>query len=333
MDLEADLEGIAGLLRSHVEIRNRSWMKIVHPTCFIGSEAVDFLVMQGLVDTRDEAVQMCNKMLSKKLIRHVSDGQAFRDAYSYYIFAEDESDGTRLASTQAGNGDGTHFGKGGCKWSFAAHTAHNSYVLDISLADEIERAIAGASVEARALAISKLRQRVREQAAHDAPDWKLDQSTEVNGVLINVYNRPRPRGDFKNVKMTGKIGESPKDCIRGIMTFTRRRQWERMFQDGIVVEAIDIGEPMPSPLFDEVAEEKEAVGGAEGAAGGDMDDLLSGIPEAPAPTGVPPRFLNLPESAHPQTTQVFARKTDDVFTFLQTVDLAGECLLDYMNLS
>ena len=325
MDLEADLVGIAGLLRSHIEIRNRSWMKIVHPNCFIGSEAVDFLVLQGLVDTRAEAVQMCNKMLMKKLIRHTTDSQAFKDAYFYYVFAEDEMEGNRLASSNAGNGSGSHFGKGGCKWSFAPHTAHNSYVLDVSLADEIERAVAGASVEARALAISKLRQRVREQAAPDAPDWKLSQSTEVNGILINVYNRPRPRGDFKNVKMTGKIRESPKDCIRGIMTFDRRRQWERMFEDGIVVEAIDIGEPYPSALFEDDEGGGEAGGG--GQAGG-TDDILSGIPEAPEPTGIPPRFLNLPQSAQPSAPpQVFARKTDDVFTFLQTVDLAGEGFL------
>jgi len=41
------LKGIATLLRSHIEIRNRTWMKRVHRDCFIGSEAVDFLFSQG----------------------------------------------------------------------------------------------------------------------------------------------------------------------------------------------------------------------------------------------------------------------------------------------
>jgi len=75
--------------------------------------------------------------------------------------------------------------------------------MDIALAEEIERAVAGASIESRARAIGKLRARVKEQAADDATDWSLVQSTEVNKVSISIYQRKRPRGDFNNVKMTG----------------------------------------------------------------------------------------------------------------------------------
>ena len=160
MDLNADLCGIANLLRAHIEIRNRSWMKIVHRNCFVGSTAVDFLVMQGLVSTRKDAVSMCTNMLKKKLFRHVGDSVTFKDAYIYYVFLEDDETNAFLASSNAGNGNGSVFGKGGCKWSFAPHTAHNSYVLDIALTEEIERAVAGASVEAREArtrAIHKLR--------------------------------------------------------------------------------------------------------------------------------------------------------------------------------
>jgi hypothetical protein len=320
MDLNADLHGICGLMRSHIEIRNRSWMKTVYRDCFLGSDAIDFLVTQGLVETRQEAVEMCNKMISKKLLRHISDSTSFKDGYNYYIFAEDNSESALLANCNAGNGNGIHYGKGGCKWSFAPHTAHNSYVLDIALAEEIERAVAGASVEARALAISKLRQRVREQASVDAPDWNLVQSSEVNGVNICVYNRSRPRGDLQNTKMTGKIAESPRECIRGIMNFERRRQWERMFEDGVVVEPIDIGERYPAPIFADDATVQEG----NGATPNDPDDLLAGIPYAPAPSGHAPKFLNLPDTpAAPASQPAFARKTDDVVTFLQTVDLTG----------
>jgi hypothetical protein len=325
MDLDADLHGICGLMRSHLEIRNRSWMKTIYRDCFIGSNAIDFLVTQGLVDTRDDAIQMCTKMIHKKYLRHISDSQTFKDGYSYYIFTEDSADSALLAKSNAGNGHGIHYGQGGCKWSFAPHTAHNSYVLDIALAEEIERAVAGASIEARALAISKLRQRVREQASTEAPDWNLIQTSEVNGVNISVYNRSRPRGDLQNTKMTGKIAESPRECIRGIMNFERRRQWERMFEDGVVVEPIDIGERYPAPLFDDgdLAAGVDASGNPN-----DPEDLLAGIPYAPAPSGHAPKFLNLPDqlstSSSPSTPQpALARKTDDTMTFLQTVDLTG----------
>eukprot|EP00604_Paraphysomonas_vestita_P001451 CAMPEP_0174823390 /NCGR_PEP_ID=MMETSP1107-20130205/24003_1 /TAXON_ID=36770 /ORGANISM="Paraphysomonas vestita, Strain GFlagA" /LENGTH=246 /DNA_ID=CAMNT_0016045697 /DNA_START=712 /DNA_END=1449 /DNA_ORIENTATION=+ len=121
--------------------------------------------------------------------------------------------------------------------------------------------------------------------------------------------------------MTGKIAESPRECIRGIMNFERRRQWERMFEDGVVVEPIDIGERYPAPIFDEDTNTNGNDGNTQNL---DHEDLLAGIPYAPAPTGHAPKFLNLPDNAAPQTPQpAFARKTDDVFTFLQTVDLNG----------
>jgi serine/threonine protein kinase len=309
MDLNADLSGIANLMRSHIAIRNRSWMKMVHKNCFLGSDAVDFLVMQGLVSTREEAVAMGTNMLKKKLFRHVGDSSQFKDSYIYYSFAEDCATNSFLASSNAGNGNGTVLGKGGCKWSFAPHTAHNSYVLDIALTEEIERAVAGASVEARMRAISKLRERVREQAVPDAPDWQLRQSTEVNGVDVNVYERVRPRGDFKNVKMTGKIAESPQECIRGIFNFEKRKQRERMFEDGIVVEAIDIGEKNP---FSDVEKNNDDT----------EDDILFGIAE-PSEMPHPSRFLDLPDSEQPLPTHQFARTTDDTSTFLQTVDTLG----------
>ena len=126
-----DLSGIFQLLRTHLAIRNRSWMKRVHRDCFIGSEAVDFLVTQGLADSREHAVAIGRAMMGKKMIRHVTDQQKFRDSYLYYRFSEDDLESSVLAASNAGNGSGIFFGQGGCKWTFCPHTAHNSYILDI----------------------------------------------------------------------------------------------------------------------------------------------------------------------------------------------------------
>lgn len=143
MNVEDDIQGILNLLRRHIEIRNRSWMKRIHRDCFIASEAVDFLVKQGLADSRKNAVDIGKKMAEKKLIRSITDSQKFSDSYHYYRFADDDLDSSVLAKSKAGNGTGVNLGQGGCKWSFCPHTAHNSYILDIALAEEIERAVAG----------------------------------------------------------------------------------------------------------------------------------------------------------------------------------------------
>jgi hypothetical protein len=206
-----ELVGLCNLVRLHIEVRNRSWMKRIHHSCFIGSSAVDFMVQSGLADSRKEAIGLGQKMLEKKLFRHVNDSYSFRDAYLYYRFAEDEDTAesigrARLATSMAGNGQGTYIGEGGCKFSFSPHTAHNSYVMDIALAQEIERAVAGPrylynaffeskyrisnkdryffiipSLDVRMQAVGKLRARVKEQAGSDAADWQLSESTDVNG--------------------------------------------------------------------------------------------------------------------------------------------------------
>lgn len=67
INIDADLEGIISLARRHIQvcklllveysqnvksamyifkIRNRSWMKRIHRDCFVGSDLVDFLLMQ-----------------------------------------------------------------------------------------------------------------------------------------------------------------------------------------------------------------------------------------------------------------------------------------------
>jgi hypothetical protein len=140
---------------------------------------VDFLVTQGFADSRKAAVEMGVRMHGRKLLRNISDGRKFSDSLHYYRFAEDDTDQAMLDQTNAGNGGRMSLGHGGCKWSFAPHTVHNSYIMDIGLAEEIERAVAGASLESRAAAINKLRSRVREQAEGSAPNWELIQATQV----------------------------------------------------------------------------------------------------------------------------------------------------------
>jgi tRNA A-37 threonylcarbamoyl transferase component Bud32 len=303
MDIDRDLREISSLMRMHIEIRNRSFMKQVHRDCFIGSDAVEFLVAQGFAESRKQAVEYGQRMIDRSLIRNVTGKRRrFADAYLYYRFQEDDEESACLSPNHAGNGSGTYLGQGGCKFSFCPHTVHNSYIMDIALAEEIERAVAGASIESRARAIGKLRARVREQASDDALDWSLVQSTSVNKVAVKIYQRKRPRGDFNNVKMTGIVGDTAKGFIKGIMSFETRKTWESMFEDGFIVEAIDVGEGR-SPILVEADEE--------------ITTSPKTVPETTVPTTTPVLLESV------QVPSNLARKTDDVVAFLTTVDLAG----------
>ncbi|KAJ1439754.1 hypothetical protein B484DRAFT_167621 [Ochromonadaceae sp. CCMP2298] len=276
-------------------------------------------------------------MAAKNLICKVTDTiKNFSDSYHYYRFKEDESAAACLGNCNAGNNTGNTTGQGGCKWSFAPHTAHNSYILDVGLAEEIERAVAGASVEARLHAFRQLRQRVREQA-EEGGGWMLSQSTEVNNTKVSVYQRKRPRGDWANVKMTGMAGETPVGFIQGIMNFSKRRQWEGMFEDGVTVEAIDLGEPL-SALLQEDADENVT---AQALRSADPDTAPLTPPMSPLPVCLPqsqppPAVEQGGEQEQGEQEQgeqggkgasrllsSLQRKTDDVNTFLQTVDVAA----------
>lgn len=176
-------------------------------------------------------------------------------------------------------------------------------------------------MEARALAVNKLRSRVREQALANAPDWLLTRATVVNNTMISLYERKRPRGDFLNVKMDGMVGEGPKQFISSILSMTKRRQWEGTFEDGVVVEGIDIGEST-SVLTKE--DEVISPGSSPMPTQSPIQTMTSNDATVSVAAAAEESTPSLPESSlkQLQNTKV-ARKTDDVLTFLTTVDLAG----------
>ena len=111
----SDLLGIITLMRTHIEIRNRSWMKRVYRDCFLGHDAVDFLVTQGFADNRKQAIDIGNNMIKNGLIIYISTvtnkRKLFQDSYLYYRFYDDNLLTSCLATTNAGNGTGTYLGK------------------------------------------------------------------------------------------------------------------------------------------------------------------------------------------------------------------------------
>ncbi|CAM9164734.1 unnamed protein product, partial [Phaeothamnion confervicola] len=57
---------------------------------FLGTDAVDYLVTQGIVTTTEEAVTVGNLMMEAGAFHHVTDERAFKNAPLYYRFAADE---------------------------------------------------------------------------------------------------------------------------------------------------------------------------------------------------------------------------------------------------
>lgn len=84
---DADLFAIVEKMRSEggIEIRDRRHRLTHYRSCFVGREAVDWLVSnQGM--TRQEAVQVGQLLLERSHLHHVLDEHPFLDGYLFYRF-------------------------------------------------------------------------------------------------------------------------------------------------------------------------------------------------------------------------------------------------------
>jgi hypothetical protein len=69
-----------------VSIKDRQHLLTVYRSCFIGSEAVDWLVNVEQVFNRSEAILLGQKLQQMRLIQHVTKQQPFVDKGVFYEF-------------------------------------------------------------------------------------------------------------------------------------------------------------------------------------------------------------------------------------------------------
>ena len=72
-----------------IEIRNRRYRLNTYPDCFIGQELVDWL-SDNCDYSREQATELGQILIEKKIIHHVTDEHHFLDDYFFYRFYVDE---------------------------------------------------------------------------------------------------------------------------------------------------------------------------------------------------------------------------------------------------
>lgn len=82
---------VAAQMRSPegVEIKTRRYKLKLYQRCFLGNEAVDWIV-ETIKVSRADAVKIGQKMLEKGLINHVTNDHQFKDESLFYRFDEDK---------------------------------------------------------------------------------------------------------------------------------------------------------------------------------------------------------------------------------------------------
>ena len=82
-----EIKQIVASMRSSdgLDIRDRRYRLNFYRTCFVGSEAVDWLVRKQHF-TREEALEFGQILMERGIIFHVTDEHSFRDEFLFYSF-------------------------------------------------------------------------------------------------------------------------------------------------------------------------------------------------------------------------------------------------------
>ena len=88
INLDALVEEMRG--PNGVKIQDRRYRLSVYPKCFVGSEAVAWMVCNKQL-TRDSAVRLGQILVDKQIVHHVLDEQPFKDGFLFYRFYKDET--------------------------------------------------------------------------------------------------------------------------------------------------------------------------------------------------------------------------------------------------
>lgn len=85
-----DVEAFYALARSSAgfDVTDRSYRGTLHPRCFVGSQAVEWMQAQG--STVNEALSMGQQLVDLSLIHHVHNEHPFKNENLFYRFYRDE---------------------------------------------------------------------------------------------------------------------------------------------------------------------------------------------------------------------------------------------------
>ena len=108
--------------KTGVGIKDRRWRLRKYKQCFIGSDLVNWLILQEdlHIESREQAVAIGEILMYRGIIKHVVETEPFADDYFFYRFVEKDEAGSNPNSWEAswdelggGSGGGGSGGSGG----------------------------------------------------------------------------------------------------------------------------------------------------------------------------------------------------------------------------
>ena len=92
--MKFELDAIADDFKKNVTIKDRKYHLTTYKQCFVGREAVDYFVFNGISPTRQDAVELGRALQATNLFEHVCRDHDFNDDYLFFRFLEGKERGS-----------------------------------------------------------------------------------------------------------------------------------------------------------------------------------------------------------------------------------------------
>eukprot|EP00730_Choanoeca_flexa_P015622 TRINITY_DN7215_c1_g1_i1.p1 TRINITY_DN7215_c1_g1~~TRINITY_DN7215_c1_g1_i1.p1 ORF type:complete len:669 (+),score=187.63 TRINITY_DN7215_c1_g1_i1:53-2059(+) len=104
-----ELGEIVAQLRANLEVKDRRYRMQSYKSCFVGKEAVDYMIRAKMVINRSDAIELGNALIEAGKWAHVLREHDFKDDYLFYRFAADEDHGQLGRTAQGSRMSWRHF--------------------------------------------------------------------------------------------------------------------------------------------------------------------------------------------------------------------------------
>eukprot|EP00980_Cylindrotheca_fusiformis_P006621 scaffold1390_cov138-Cylindrotheca_fusiformis.AAC.24 len=108
-DSDQDLGALAAAFKANVEIRDRKYHLKTYQQCFVGCEAVDYLLTSGAASNREDAVELGKAMAAMHLFEHVTRDHEFADEYLFFRFLDGDRGSLKIDEVTGKKIEWSHF--------------------------------------------------------------------------------------------------------------------------------------------------------------------------------------------------------------------------------
>jgi pyruvate/2-oxoglutarate dehydrogenase complex dihydrolipoamide dehydrogenase (E3) component len=98
--MKKDLKEVSQKMLAGVDIKDRTYHLKNYKTCFLGTDAVEWMLKEDVAKTADDAVLVGQQMMDDKLFYHVTRDAEFENSKKFYRFIESDDHGKEVEAKE-----------------------------------------------------------------------------------------------------------------------------------------------------------------------------------------------------------------------------------------